>query len=173
MIQNYGEGIFMFLVRLLLVIILLISFSLVSPQSTIVHAGSDIELSRGATVYVAIYSNIFSGSKGQSFNLAGMLSIRNTDPKHPITILTVDYYDSDGKLLASHLKEPRVLKPLQSVHHQIQERDTSGGPGANFIVKWSADHKVNKPVIEALMTSLLGATGLSFRTEGQEITEHQ
>ncbi len=159
--------------RWLFVMILMTSFSLVVAPGTAVRADSDIELSRGASVYVSIYSNIFGGSKGQVFNLAGLLSIRNTDTKFPIRILAADYYDSDGKLVDSHIKEPVELKPLQSTHYQVQERDTTGGPGANFIVKWSSSNKVNKPIIEALMTNLSGTQGSSFRIPGQEITDHQ
>ena len=59
----------------------------------------DIKLSDGQTVYVPIYSHIYSGIKARPFDLAATLSIRNTDPTHAITLLAVTYYDSDGKLV--------------------------------------------------------------------------
>jgi hypothetical protein len=62
-------------------------------------AGAEIELSTGQTVYVPVYSNVFSGPKALPFNLAVMLSMRNVDINHSIIFTSVDYYDNDGKLL--------------------------------------------------------------------------
>ena len=56
----------------------------------------DIGLSAGQTVYVPIYSHIYSGVKGRPFDLAATLSIRNTDPKYPISLVSVEFYDTDG-----------------------------------------------------------------------------
>jgi Protein of unknown function (DUF3124) len=47
---------------------------------------------------------------------------------------------------------------------------TRGGPGANFIVKWGAEKKVNQPIVEALM--LETGTGVSFSSTGKIITGH-
>ena len=66
---------------------------------TTARAGSDIVRSTGQTVYVPIYSHIYSGLKGRPFNLAATLSIRNTDPQHPIRLVSVKFYDSEGKLV--------------------------------------------------------------------------
>ena len=49
----------------------------------------DIKLSDGQTVYVPIYSHIYSGIKARPFDLAATLSIRNTDPTHAITLVAV------------------------------------------------------------------------------------
>jgi hypothetical protein len=138
------------------------------------YAGADsaVGLSKGATVYVSIYSHLYAGPKAITYNLASMLSIRNTDPKFSITVTKADYYDSGGKLVKSYLKKSITLKPLESKHFYIQEYDESGGSGANFIVKWHARERVNKPIIEGIMTGLRSGQGVSFRCPGQEITEH-
>jgi hypothetical protein len=134
------------------------------------HAKSDIELSSGESVYVSIYSNIYSGPKAVRYELAAMLSIRNTDPKYPITILKADYYDTSGNMIESYVKKPMKLKPLESTHIYLKEYDKRGGPGANFIVKWQAERKVNQPIIEGVM---LGTRhGVSFICPGKIITEH-
>ncbi|OHE60032.1 MAG: hypothetical protein A2Z47_03205 [Thermodesulfovibrio sp. RBG_19FT_COMBO_42_12] len=134
------------------------------------HAKSDVELSSGESVYVSIYSNIYSGPKAVRLELAAMLSIRNTDPKYPITILKADYYDTSGKMIDSYVKKPLKLKPLETTYVYIKEYDKRGGPGANFIVKWQAEKKVNQPIIEGVM---LGTRqGVSFICPGQIITEH-
>lgn len=128
-----------------------------------------MELSSGKSVYVSIYSNIYSGTKAVRLELAAMLSIRNTDPKYPITILKADYYDTSGKMIDSYVKKPLKLKPLETTYVYIKEYDKRGGPGANFIVKWQAEKKVNQPIIEGVM---LGTRqGVSFICPGQIITE--
>lgn len=138
------------------------------------YAGADSTagLSKGATVYVSIYSHLYAGPKAITYNLASMLSIRNTDPKFSITITFADYYNSEGKLVERYLKEPITLRPLATKHFYIHEYDTSGGSGANFIVKWQSKKMVNKPIIEGIMTGLRSGQGVSFRCPGQEITEH-
>ena len=59
-------------VSLLLVLNLLGSCLAVAP------AAAEPRLGRGQVVYVPVYSNIFSAPKKIPFNLATMLSIRNT-----------------------------------------------------------------------------------------------
>ena len=136
------------------------------------EANAQIPLSAGEAVYVSIYSNVYSGPKKLAFHLAAMLSIRNTDPKYPITILKVDYYDDHGVMIDSYIKEEFELKPLASTHFYIKEYDKRGGPGANFIVKWRSAAKVNQPIIEGIMLGLMSGQGLSFICPGQVIREH-
>jgi hypothetical protein len=134
-------------------------------------AGSNIELSTGEAVYVSIYSNIYSGPKEVRHELAAMLSIRNTDPDNSITIMKADYYDTSGKMIDSYVKKPLKLKPLESMYIYLKEYDKRGGPGANFIVKWQSEKKVNQPIIEGLMVS--SSRGISFICPGQIITEQR
>lgn len=147
-----------------LVTVLLLAFTHTTQAET------EKKLSSGETVYVSIYSNVFSGPKKVPLELASMLSIRNTDTKYSITIFAVDYYDSHGKKIESYIKNPVTLNPLASNYYYIKEYDTRGGAGANFIVKWSAKNKVNQPIIEGLMIGL-GGKGVAFICPGQVITE--
>ena len=134
------------------------------------EASSQVRLSEGETVYVSIYSNVYSGPKKVPFQLAAMLSIRNTDPKYPITILQIDYYDNNGVRIDRYIKEGFELEPLASEHFYIKEYDRRGGAGANFIVKWRSTTRVNQPIIEGIM--LASGRGLSFICPGQIIKEH-
>jgi len=136
------------------------------------QANSQSQLSAGETVYVSIYSNIYSGPKKVPFQLAAMLSIRNTDPKYPITIQKVDYYDNQGTMIERYIKEQFELRPFASTHFYIKEYDKRGGPGANFIVKWGSANKVNRPIVEGIMLGLTSGQGLSFVCPGQVIKEH-
>ncbi len=136
------------------------------------QANSQPQFSTGETVYVSIYSNIYSGPKQHEFQLAAMLNIRNTDPKYPITIIKADYYDNHGKIIDRYVDDRFELGPLASKHFYIKEYDKRGGPGANFIVKWQSNKKVNQPIIEGLMIGLFSGQGVSFTCPGQIIKEH-
>ena len=134
-------------------------------------AASEMLLSKGETIYVPVYSHIYSGDREHPFYLAATLSVRNTDPKHAITILSVDYYDSKGKLLRPYLENPIILKPLATTRYIIKESDKSGGSGANFIVKWKSDVKINAPIIESIMIGTKTQQGISFISRGRVIQE--
>lgn len=136
------------------------AFAMTSPPPT-----------SGQTVYVPVYSNVFSGDKALPFNLANTLSIRNTDPQATIRVLAADYHDSDGKLLREYYEKPVVLGPLASTSIFIREKDTEGGFGAHFIVRWQADAEVNQPIIECVMIGARGGQGISFVSPGQVLHE--
>jgi hypothetical protein len=134
-------------------------------------AASEIRKVKNQTVYVPAYSHIYHGNREAPFYLTVTLSIRNTDPAHPITIVSVDYFDTDGKLLKSYQKGEVKLSPVGSTHYVVQESDKSGGFGANFIIKWRSDTKVNEPIIETVMVSTAAQQGISFTSRGQAIDE--
>jgi hypothetical protein len=137
------------------------------------QAAGDIQLSMGQSVYVSIYSHIYSGLKARPFDLAAILSIRNTDINQPVTLVSVKYYDTEGKLLKEYLDEPLQLKALASTRYIIKEGDKAGGSGANFIVKWKSNKKVTPPIIEAVMIGTHSGQGISFVSRGQVIKEHR
>jgi hypothetical protein len=132
-------------------------------------AGTCSEHSKGQTVYVPVYSHIYSGDREQHIYLSVTLSVRNTDPKHAITIFRVDYYDSNGQLIKDYLKTPITLKPLATTRYVIKESDKVGGSGANFIVAWKADQSVVPPLIETVMISTRYTLGISFTSRGRVI----
>lgn len=132
---------------------------------------SEVVRLRGQTVYVPAYSHIYHGDKAAPFYLAVTLSIRNTDPSQDITILSVEYFDTDGKLLKSYLDREVKLKHLGSAEYIIRESEKAGGAGANFIVKWKSDAKVTEPIIETVMISTATQQGISFTSRGQVIEE--
>ena len=135
------------------------------------RAESSIALSAGQTVYVPIYSHIYSGLKGRPFGLAATLSIRNTDPKHPIMLISVKYFDSEGKLVKEYLDKPAELNAMASARYILPEGDTTGGSGANFLVKRKAAAKINPPLIEGVMIGTRSGQGISFVSRGQVISD--
>jgi len=124
------------------------------------------------TTYVPIYSDIYSETKDIRFNLTATLSLRNTSFRHTLYISEVDYFDSFGKKTRSFLEKPIVLDPMQSVEYVIEENDTSGGTGANFIINWGASSKNVRPLFQGIMISTHGQQGVSFSTTGVSISNH-
>lgn len=122
-------------------------------------------LASGQTVYVPAYSHIYSGNREVPSFLAVTLSIRNTDPNHSIRILVVNYYETEGSLVKKLVFSPLTLSAMGSTRYIIPQKDKAGGSGANFIVEWEADRKINVPIIETIM---IGSRS-SFTSRGQEI----
>lgn len=131
----------------------------------------EIRLSKGQSVYVPAYSNVYSGPKKNPYQLATMLSIRNVDPAAGFKVSSIDYYDNDGRLIRRYLDKALTIGPLGSSHIYLEEKDARGGFGANFIVRWGAERVINAPIIECVMIGATGGQGISFVSSGQEIKE--
>ena len=125
--------------------------------------------SKGQLVYVPLYSHIFTGDRERPLHLAGTLSIRNIDPKISLTLLKVDYHDSNGRIIRNCLAEPVGLGPLASRHFFIKETDKGGGSGACFLVRWRSATKAAPPLIESVMISTRSQQGISFTSRGRVI----
>ncbi len=130
-------------------------------------AGADMRLLKGQTIYIPVYSHIYSGDREQPFYLAATLSIRNTDISGAITITAVDYYDSKGKFLKHYLENALTLGPMATQRYVVPESDKSGGSGAKFIIKWRSDQPVAEPLIESVMISTKTQQGISFTSRGR------
>jgi len=131
-------------------------------------AATDSLLSKGETVYVPVYSNVFTAPKEVVVHLSNTLTIRNTDIHNSIQVTAADYYDTKGALLKKFYQKPVTLLPLETTYVYLSERDQEGGFGANFIVRWQAAKVVNAPIIECLM---VGAQGRAFVSPGKVIKE--
>ena len=149
----------------LTVIIALFGLSILKASSAYCQ-DSEINLSKGQSVYVPVYSNIFITDQEAPLYLSANLSIRNTNHKDSITILSVNYYNSDGKLVKSYLSEEIALKPMASTYFFIKKSDKSGGWGASFIVKWRSENKINAPLIECVMSGVAGTQAGIFLSRG-------
>jgi hypothetical protein len=125
----------------------------------------------GATVYVPVYSSLYLGLgrdiKQRMVELAATVSVRNVSAEHPIVLEWVRYHDSTGKRVRDYLEKPSALPPLGSVEFVIQRSDTSGGPGASFLIHWNGPTAVDEPLIEAVMLGQSGNAGISFTSAGR------
>lgn len=118
------------------------------------------------TVYVPFYSHIYNEDQTKITLLAGTLSLRNTDRQTPIVLTSINYYSTDGKLLQKMISEPVILDPYATAEVVIPKAHTAGGSGANFIVEWMAEKKVNEPLFEAVMVNVGSSETISFVTRG-------
>ena len=149
-------------------VLVILSLSLTGAA---IAADTIIPRSAGQTIYVPIYSHIYSGDKERAIDLAATLSIRNIDPGRSIQITAVEYYDSDGILLQSYLSAPVELRKMASVRYVVKQSDKEGGSGANFIVRWHSPHPAIPPLVESVMISTQQQQGISFTSRGKVISE--
>lgn len=125
--------------------------------------------STGQLIYVPVYSHIYVGDRESPFPLAATVSIRNTDPKHSITVTAVDYHNSEGRPVRKYLDETVRLSPLASIRRVVKESDREGGSGASFLVRWEASAEVSPPIVESVMIGTRNQQGISFTSRGQVI----
>ena len=123
------------------------------------------------SVYVPIYSDIYSRRKDLHFLLTATLSLRNTSYSDTLLISAIDYFDTQGELVRNYLDKTIFLKPMASIDYVIDEDDDTGGTGANFIVILHAQSNTVKPVIQSVMISTNGQQGIAFTTEGISISK--
>lgn len=123
------------------------------------------------SVYVPVYSDIYSQGKHIRFLLTSTLSIRSTSYTDTIAVRSIEYFDTRGKKVTDFLKNPIYVLPMATVEYVIDEEDISGGSGANFMVVWSAKDESVKAVIQAVMISVSGQQGVAFRTDGVSISK--
>ena len=141
-------------------------------------------ISTGQTVYVPVYSHValrfapsigWGSSKDKSkevpFQLATNASVRNTDPRHSITIMKADYYNTEGSIVKKYVETPVVVAPMATTYFFVSQSDESGGVGANFLIRWESQQPVNEPIIESVTFGSRGTHSLSFVTKGKPIRE--
>jgi hypothetical protein len=136
-------------------------------------AAAAVKLVKSQTIYIPSYANVISGPPiYMVVPLRANLVIHNTDPSQAITLERIDEYDTVGNKVSSYLKAPVTLNPLGAMRVVVKEsKKEAEGLGANFIIQWQAEKKVNEPIVECLIIGSLGAQGFSFTTQGRIIKE--
>jgi len=117
-------------------------------------------------VYIPIYSDIYYVDSKHTFSLTATLSIRNTSFKDSIYVFTIDYYNSGGEKVRRYNDSTLLVKPMESVEFVVENKDDTGGVGANFVVEWGANPGAQKPYFQGVMIGTTGQQGISFTTEG-------
>jgi len=139
--------------------------------------GQEVRMqSKGQTLYLPVYSHMLYGNIGKkgtasSVLLSALVSIRNTDAKRSLRILSARYYDTGGKMLGERIPEPIRIPPLATLELFVDLNDASGGSGANFIIRWDADQAVNPPLVEALHANMDGGKAVIFTTQSVPVAD--
>ena len=138
------------------------------------QASSDLKLTKGQTVYVPVYSHIYTRYYRDEMihrDVVTNVSIRNTDPAYSITVVSADVYDSNGELVKNYLPKALQLNPLASTNLLIQTSDLNGSGGVSLILKWRSENFVNEPIVESIILGSCGTHAASFASHGQVIQE--
>jgi|WetSurMetagenome_2_1015567.scaffolds.fasta_scaffold717478_1 hypothetical protein len=155
----------------LLFIILIFLFPLnISSSSKLAAA----ELSTGSTIIVPAYRSFYQiyGTTRDSYALTCTFFLFNIDPKMTIEILSIDSYDSSGKLLKNLIEAPLLVKPRNSKEITIQPRTQPEEDCATYlIIRWKSNQPTNTPIVEVLMVGQVMNRGISFSTRGCEVKE--
>ena len=117
-------------------------------------------------VYVPIYSDIYYVDSKHTFSLTATLSIRNTSFKDSIYVFSIDYYNSTGQKVRRYNESTLLLKPMESIEFVVENKDDTGGVGANFVVEWGAKTGAQPPLCQGIMIGTTGQQGISFTSEG-------
>ncbi|TXD85220.1 DUF3124 domain-containing protein [Subsaximicrobium wynnwilliamsii] len=116
-------------------------------------------------VYVPVYSNIYQRTRNDRTSLTSTLSIHNTSETDTLYISRIDYFNTEGKLVRKYIEETIFLSTFETLEYVVDEGDETGGSGANFVIEWYGDKKLN-PLFQAVMIGGLGNKSFSFTTEG-------
>ena len=129
------------------------------------------EAATGGTMYAPVYSTLYLGvaHRANTIDLGATISVRNVSAAHPITLDWVRYYDSVGKHVRDYLEQPSTLPPMGSVEFVVQRADTTGGPGANLLIRWHAAAAVDEPLVETIMLGQSGNANISFSSRGRSL----
>lgn len=138
-------------------------------------AQETLPLSYGQSLYLPIYSHLYHGDvnpktgKPSETLVSAHVSIRNTDPRVAMKVISARYYNTEGKLLREFLTAPQVIPPYGTHELYVARSDFSGGSGANFVIDWSAERPINPPLVEALHADIREARTLLFVTTARPI----
>lgn len=129
-------------------------------------------LSKGST-YLSVYSEIYIYSEQRTYDLTVTVSMKNIYKQDTLYIEKAEYYNTEGKLIRSYLKNPIKLLPMETVEIVIDQNDKQGGSGGNFVFDWAVEKPLLEPHFEAVMISTYGQQGLSFTSQGIKIPSNQ
>ncbi|MCO6499871.1 MAG: DUF3124 domain-containing protein [Vicingus serpentipes] len=114
--------------------------------------------------YLSIYSQIYSYTEHLTHDLTSTVSLRNTNKKDTIYVISAEYFDTHGKLIRTYFNNPIFIAPMETVAIVIDEIDKEGGTGANFIFDWAIKPDCTEPIFEGVQLSTAGR--ISFTTQG-------
>jgi hypothetical protein len=132
------------------------------------------ELSTGGSIVVPAYRSFYQiyGTTRDSYALTNTFFFYNIDPKQPIEILSIDFFDSTGKLLKKLIDTPLAVPPGNSKEITLQPRSHTEEDCATYLkVMWKSNRPANTPLVEVVMVGQVMNRGISFTSRGVEVKE--
>jgi hypothetical protein len=132
------------------------------------------ELSTGNTIFAPVYRGFYQiyGTSRDSYALTSTLFLFNIDSKQNVEIISIDYFDSSGKLIKKLIEAPLLLKPRHGTEITMQPRTQPDEDCASHLmIHWKSKQPVNTPLVEVLMVGHVMNRGVSFSTRGCEVKE--
>lgn len=128
---------------------------------------------RSGNTYLSVYSQVYSLTESKTHDLTATVSMKNPNIDGRIIIRKAAYYNTSGALMRTYFDHPIYIAPMETVEIVIDEKDQSGGTGANFIFDWEVSPGLYNPIFEAVMISTIGQQGLSFTTQGVDLNRNE
>lgn len=132
------------------------------------HIEASDSLLTGST-YLSVYSGIYSQTEHRTHELTATVSMRNIDTKDTVYIDRADYFNTEGERIRTYFDKTIYIAPMETVEIVIDQVDTEGGTGGNFMFTWKVKPECPAPHFECVMISTSGKQGLSFSTQGVQI----
>gem|GEM_PF-593494 len=121
------------------------------------------------TDYAFIYSDIYYYDGTLKYPLANTVSIRNISLTDTAYILKANYYDSYGNFLQNYVDTAIVMAPLESIEFVVEEYESKGGVGANFIIEWGADRYAHQICVQTIVVGIYRQSEISLLTDAKVI----
>lgn len=125
-------------------------------------------LEKGST-FLSIYSQIYMRNDQEQSDLTATVSLHNPNLMEQVFINKAIYYNTQGESIRTYFEKTIFINPMETVQIVIDGVDKEGGTGANFVFDWQIKPNANEPIIEAIMISTYGNSGISFVTTGKKI----
>ncbi len=119
--------------------------------------------------YLSVYAQMYSLTQKLKYNLTGMVSLRNVSETDTIFLLRADYFNTEGDKVRTYFDFPIYVLPMETLEIVVAQEDVEGGTGSNFLFEWKTPLNCPEPLFEGVMSSLQGAQGVSFTTQGKRI----
>jgi hypothetical protein len=119
--------------------------------------------------YLSVYSQMYSFTQNQKYNMTAMISMRNVSEVDTIYLLRADYFNTEGAKIRTYFDYPIYLLPMETIEIVIDQSDIEGGTGSNFLFEWKTPVDAPEPLFEGVMNSMQGNQGVSFLTRGRRV----
>jgi hypothetical protein len=136
-------------------------------------AAADTKRVSQQTIYLPVYLQIDRSGNMEPVSMAILNSIRNTDSRYSIQIVSIDFFDGKGALKKHIDHGVSTIGPLEVKSIRIEPEKLQAGSqmAGSFIIKWRSNERVTEPICEAIVWVPRSLRGGILLFTGQVIDE--